>query len=470
MGEFLARWRRADAACALLRTRAQRTRFGPAGWASSSPVGAVPTRPVRSYGPAHNGLATACALLSVVEIGVCEDDRYFLAGRMGLFDHGVDIGGDVVPVPGEHLADIDDHVDFLAAVGEGLFGFGLFDSGRVAAMGEADGGAGLHRGPLQQVGGALSRIGEDADTGDVVILRRLNAELEIRCGKRRIQERMIDHLSHEVSASAPKTPALSPSAERSRRTGAGENMRTRAAAVGGNGAEEQVAERGEATAADDQFRMEGADSDAQLLPGASEPGTALRQRHQLRDSVRAAEQGAAGPGGSADQGFPAPAGAAAAEFAVGFQHLVAEVNDYPSADAGPQGIEEQVGRGVAETELAERGGADFAEDPDRHAESGAEPGWQGDAAPLRGEAWPEGGLTDGAVQQSRHADAKSGRGAAVRPDETGDAGDDAVRAGVPSGGNRLFGDQVAIWCPEDSGDLGSAQVDGRGEHRLEDTV
>jgi hypothetical protein len=34
----------------------------------------------------------------------------------------------------------------------------------------------------------------------------------------------------------------------------------------------------------------------------------------------------------------------------------------------------------------------------------------------------------------------------------------------------LFGDQVAIWCPEDSGDLGSAQVDGRGEHRLEDTV
>ena len=30
-----------------LRTRAQRTRFGPAGWASSSPVGAVPARPVR---------------------------------------------------------------------------------------------------------------------------------------------------------------------------------------------------------------------------------------------------------------------------------------------------------------------------------------------------------------------------------------------------------------------------------------
>ena len=31
----------------LLRNRAQRTRCGPAGWASSSPVGAVPARPVR---------------------------------------------------------------------------------------------------------------------------------------------------------------------------------------------------------------------------------------------------------------------------------------------------------------------------------------------------------------------------------------------------------------------------------------
>ena len=31
-----------------LETRAQRTRFGPARWASSSPVGAEPVRPVRS--------------------------------------------------------------------------------------------------------------------------------------------------------------------------------------------------------------------------------------------------------------------------------------------------------------------------------------------------------------------------------------------------------------------------------------
>ncbi|MCX6604181.1 MAG: hypothetical protein NTV52_11365 [Acidobacteria bacterium] len=33
--------------------RAQRTRFGPAGWASSSPVGAEPSRPVR-YGPVRS--------------------------------------------------------------------------------------------------------------------------------------------------------------------------------------------------------------------------------------------------------------------------------------------------------------------------------------------------------------------------------------------------------------------------------
>ena len=32
----------------LLKNRAQRTRFGPAGWASSSPARAVPARPVRS--------------------------------------------------------------------------------------------------------------------------------------------------------------------------------------------------------------------------------------------------------------------------------------------------------------------------------------------------------------------------------------------------------------------------------------
>lgn len=62
----------------------------------------------------------------------------------GLRDDGVDLlnlGGDIVPVPAEGFANVDDHVDFLAAgFGCGL-GFEYLDLGCAVAMGESDDGA-----------------------------------------------------------------------------------------------------------------------------------------------------------------------------------------------------------------------------------------------------------------------------------------------------------------------------------------
>ena len=65
------------------------------------------------------------ALVFVLEVGVLEDHLDDGPMPMRLFYHSANVGGDVVPVAGERLADIDDHVDLGRA---GLVGE---DRGRV---------------------------------------------------------------------------------------------------------------------------------------------------------------------------------------------------------------------------------------------------------------------------------------------------------------------------------------------------
>ena len=64
---------------------------------------------------------------------------------MGLVDDGLQVAADVIPIPAEDLADVDDHVEFLAAVVEGGPRLGQLDGRRVAPVREADGGPGLYR-------------------------------------------------------------------------------------------------------------------------------------------------------------------------------------------------------------------------------------------------------------------------------------------------------------------------------------
>ena len=56
-------------------------------------------------------------------------------------EDGRDVLAAVVPVVGEGLADVDDHVGFGGSVAEGLFGFEGLGTGNGAAVGEADDGA-----------------------------------------------------------------------------------------------------------------------------------------------------------------------------------------------------------------------------------------------------------------------------------------------------------------------------------------
>ena len=58
---------------------------------------------------------------------------------MGDIDHRLNVAANVVPVSTEDLGDIDDHVEFLTAVGQCPLCFRLFDGDRVTAMREANG-------------------------------------------------------------------------------------------------------------------------------------------------------------------------------------------------------------------------------------------------------------------------------------------------------------------------------------------
>lgn len=152
-------------------------------------------------------------------------------------------------------------------------------------------------------------------------------------------------------------------------------------------AEQQVTERGEASAVDDEVRVESADhvrrGDAEVLAGASEKGATLRKADHFGNGNGAGQQrgACAGQGRSAGERFETATAAAGARRAVGFDDLVTEftrraeraeaefaINDHSTSDAGSEGVEEHVGGGVAEAKFPESRGAGVVEDTDGDAE------------------------------------------------------------------------------------------------------
>ena len=62
---------------------------------------------------------TEADLVLVLQVGVLEDDLHLLARGVGHVDDGGDVVADGPPVAAQHLADVDDHVELLAAVLQG---------------------------------------------------------------------------------------------------------------------------------------------------------------------------------------------------------------------------------------------------------------------------------------------------------------------------------------------------------------
>ena len=146
--------------------------------------------------PVGAGLATdpaQFALVFVLEIGILEDHFHFRPRAVGDFHHRAHVVGDEVPLPREHLADVHDHVELGRAVGNGLFALEDLDTAHVAAMREADDGAGGDRRAREQLRGALERVGLDADRGDVVLGRHGQSAIHLLIGQDGLEEGMIDH-------------------------------------------------------------------------------------------------------------------------------------------------------------------------------------------------------------------------------------------------------------------------------------
>ena len=133
--------------------------------------------------PVHADVAADFAqadLGGVVEVGVLEDHLDLRAGGVRGCGEDANFALDVVPVAAARLADVDDHVEFGGAVVERLLDFGELDRGGVAAVGKADGGAGLHRASGEQHGAARRVVGQDANAGDVVAQGQAGIRLRVR--------------------------------------------------------------------------------------------------------------------------------------------------------------------------------------------------------------------------------------------------------------------------------------------------
>lgn len=130
----------------------------------------------------------------VLEVAVLEDHLDLAAGLVGDVDDAADLVADVAPIAAEDFGNVDDHVQLLAAVGDGLFRFGDLDRGRVAAVREADRGAGHHGAAGEPFGTAFEVIGHDADARHVIGQGQGDPRFEVAGGQRRVEERVVDHL------------------------------------------------------------------------------------------------------------------------------------------------------------------------------------------------------------------------------------------------------------------------------------
>lgn len=155
----------------------------------------------------------------VVEIGVLKDDFDFLAGVVDELGEGGEFGLDVGPVAAAGFADIDDDVELLTAVGEGLAGFSELDGGGVSAVGEADGGAGVDVGAGEDLGAAGEGVGQDADAGYVVTEGQGAAVFKLRRGEGGVEQGVVNHLG-DGEVVVRKRHDISPDASANRDRGA----------------------------------------------------------------------------------------------------------------------------------------------------------------------------------------------------------------------------------------------------------
>jgi len=131
-----------------------------------------------------------------------------------------------------------------------------------------------------------------------------------------------------------------------------------------------------------------------------------------------------------------------AKFAGGTERAKVKfaVKDDPAADAGAKRVEEHVGGGVAEAELAESGRAGVVEDTDGDAEFGLQSTSQRDAAPLGGEVGEEQHITVRTINQTRYPAALGAGGNRRIAADREDAGDHVVGSAVGFGGDSSLGD------------------------------
>lgn len=136
---------------------------------------------------------TQADLLSVIQVTTLKDDLYLFTNRMGDFDHFANIGANVIPVAAQRLADIDDHIQFAAAVLQGLHRFGHFYGGGMPAMGKADRGARFDIAFAEKRRATFEVGRHDANAGRFTGNRDANSMLHLIHREGWAQQGMIDH-------------------------------------------------------------------------------------------------------------------------------------------------------------------------------------------------------------------------------------------------------------------------------------
>ena len=115
---------------------------------------------------------------------------------MGHLNNLADLIPYIVLVSAQELADVDDHVQFRAAIRQGLLCFRNLDGRAVRAVGEANHRAHLHIAAPQQGGYQRHIAGPGADAGRIIAQGQLAALADILVGQERLKGAVVQHFGN----------------------------------------------------------------------------------------------------------------------------------------------------------------------------------------------------------------------------------------------------------------------------------
>ena len=135
-------------------------------------------------------------LLRVIEVAVLEDHFDLLTRSVRGVGDSPDVGANIVPVATEYLRNVDNHVQFLAAILESLHRFGRLGARCADSVRKANRRAGPDSRSGQDVSTPLEPERHDTNAGHIVRECQSATCLQISLRERHGEEGVVDHLGN----------------------------------------------------------------------------------------------------------------------------------------------------------------------------------------------------------------------------------------------------------------------------------